>query len=263
MINHVRTLLLNQPGTNSPGSGYPGEEFVPPAFQPKALPSSIVAVHRALFGDRSDRVLMNWRLRAYLGLLHSNELSEYVTGLDPRITYLPIRNDLFDMAARGPLVTTVTNPDSQRLTVLCNFLALRAANRCLYSWTVTVGANDVTVQYTDDGGNPKAIVTPYTITDGLSNVISLPGTDASIRFSSGSGASWNIELVLQPGRTFPEIVSDVEAALTVDREEVIFGKTPVEPYLTFSNLWNKHDQMLYRLSGLLLGLAYRINDYGG
>src|ERR1700733_15786498 len=97
MINHVRTLLLNTPSAGLPAVGYPGFEFVDPAYAPRTLPTPLQDIYRLLFGDSPDQALLNWRLREYMGILHSSEVSEYVLALDPRITYLPFNDDLLDL----------------------------------------------------------------------------------------------------------------------------------------------------------------------
>src|SRR5690606_37703460 len=83
MINHVRTLLLGLPGAASPGYQTAGEEFVDPTFQPVALPTYLAAVRRTLFGVDPDRLMLNYRLKQLLEVIHATELAEYVTFLDP------------------------------------------------------------------------------------------------------------------------------------------------------------------------------------
>lgn len=86
MINHARTLLMNVAG--APGfNGELGEEIVPPDFIPAALPGSINTLRRTLFGADPDRVMLNYRARQLMQVLHSTPLVEYVTSLDSRITY--------------------------------------------------------------------------------------------------------------------------------------------------------------------------------
>ena len=83
MINHVRTLLLNQTG----GSPVRGEQYVPPEFAEIPLSTQLMNVREQLFGTNPSRETLNYRLAQYLTLIHATELREFVTALDPRLTY--------------------------------------------------------------------------------------------------------------------------------------------------------------------------------
>ncbi len=90
MINHVRNLLMNV--SSSSQSDLPGEEYVPVDFRPRLLTPTAAAARRILFGSSPDRLYLNYRLREYMTLLHTTELAEFVTDLDPRVTYWPLRD---------------------------------------------------------------------------------------------------------------------------------------------------------------------------
>lgn len=104
MINHARTLLGNQAAILL-GLNFPGEEYVPETFYPVTLPSPLARIRALLFGSQPDRIMVNYRLRQYMTLLHATELSQYVTAFGARLTYLN-RDwlDLFDERFFGVFV---------------------------------------------------------------------------------------------------------------------------------------------------------------
>ena len=95
MINHARTLLLNQTADKL---ACDWEQAVSQEFVPTRLSASLTAVWRAFFGAAPDPWSMNWRAHRYMSLLHAAEYRGYLTELDSRISYSvpldPITTDL-------------------------------------------------------------------------------------------------------------------------------------------------------------------------
>lgn len=88
MINHARTLLLNDPA-DRPDLGVFGEEYVPPDALRLDLAGDVAAVHRILFGANPEPLYQNMVLRLYMNALHSVFQTErYILELDSRCTYL-------------------------------------------------------------------------------------------------------------------------------------------------------------------------------
>jgi hypothetical protein len=54
------------------------------------LPEPLRRVRAVLFGRDPDRRTLLYRTRQFLALLHACELEEFVTAVDPRVTYLPL-----------------------------------------------------------------------------------------------------------------------------------------------------------------------------
>jgi hypothetical protein len=52
-----------------------------------------------------------------------------------------------------------------------------------------------------------------------------------------------------------EFIPLLEAELTADDYKVLFGDTEQEPNRTWLRLWMDHDQLAYRLGGLILAVA--------
>jgi len=86
MINHVRTLLLNEPAAALDG---PYEEYVPEESRTLALPPVLARVYGILF-PTSDRAAKNYRLAQLMALYHScPDLEYFVLDKDKRISYEP------------------------------------------------------------------------------------------------------------------------------------------------------------------------------
>lgn len=255
MINHIRTLLLNVSGTNRLSYDSPGEQYVPPSFTARTLSIPLQRVRRCLFGNSPDRTMLNYRLQQFLALLHGNELEEFVLSPDPRVTYLPFTHDLMDAVLHGAEVVQ-TAGTAKVFYVLGGYTPVESSGRLLQKWQVTVtDGTTVTVETYDADGRTYTTTYSYTVTDGLSSVLSLPGSGLSYRFESGTGSVWQVQVVSRPVVTMPQIVQNADSLLDASCYDALFSET--EPYRTFKRLWETSDEPPYRLSGLVLALAYR------
>lgn len=258
MVNELRTWLLNRDGQDNPGQDYPGEEYAPPAFRPGTPAPDLLATYQLLFGSSPDRASVNWRLRSYFRILHATPLVDFVTSLDRRITYLPFRTDLFDRVAAGPVATPITINTGQTVQLNAAGPAIESAGRIKFQWRLdVVDASTVLVRsYTNDTFTSATM--SYTIVSGISTPIVLPGSFVTAQFTPGTGAAWIIDLLAQPSRSLTNIVTDLESALSPSRLNSLFGADPAEPYKTFRNLWETHDQLPYRLGGVVLATGYQL-----
>jgi len=253
--NYIRTLLLNE------AIGLPdtlAEEYVSPDYVPRQLPKEFEKVRRILFGGAPDRQMLNFRLYQLMQLLHATELEEYVLQHDDRITYLPFDRDELFNSAFGSEVTPTPGVTGE-LTVIGDLEPDQANGLLFHHWRILViNANTVSItKYT-----PTSVSTTetYTLTNGRSQNIELPDSTLQFNFVGGAGDEWTIESTARPTRGMAEILATLEASLSSDDEDAIFGRAKVEPYLTFWNCWNSHEQYAYQLGGLLLAIAFRTMD---
>jgi hypothetical protein len=261
MVNHLRTCLLNVNGSLSPSPAYPGEEYVPPTYVAKFLPGELAQGYELLFGLQPDRALMNYNLRALLDMLHASELESHVLALDPRITYMPPKTDLFDLVASGAVITQLAG--TQTLTFAGGNAVSQVGNNISFRWQVAVldSSHVQVTQYSNTFTSAVTTILPYTVSNGLSCPIALPGSSLSVHFTAGTGSSWQIDAMARPALDIPALSYGLSTSLTADMADAIFG--PVgspEPYKTFRNLWEMHDQLPYRLGGLVLALGYQIDS---
>jgi hypothetical protein len=252
MPNMGRTLLLNMSGENRPAQPFYGEEYVPPYFRPVDIPSGLIAVRRALFGTDPDTEGLNYSIWQYMRMLHSTEYGAYVTDLDDRITYLGDRS-LLDFTY-GPTVEPagalqfVGNP------------GLGAANgRLRAAWNVRISGTSVTVSCMT---TPREQTSTVTISGGLTSFVPLvPYTDYKVRIDTNLGeTAWTVSYLSHPGIAM-NLVSRAEGVTKIGAVayETLFPRR--DPYTLFRELWEQHSQLPYKLSGVVLALIYRTNEY--
>jgi hypothetical protein len=90
VVNAVRTLLRNTDGDSSATAA--GDEYVPADYRAVPLPDRLALIHETLFGRTPDALTLNVLLRQYLAAIHGSELEGLALALDPRVTYLPLKD---------------------------------------------------------------------------------------------------------------------------------------------------------------------------
>ncbi len=251
MFNHVRTLLLNRDGRSGPGPDFPGEEPVPAAYRVVLLPPAVTAARSVLFGQDPDRVYLNYRLQEYMTLLHATELVEHVLAFDPRVTYETAAP--FPAAAFG----TTTEGSERILQVVGLPAADEALGRLRTQWRVSVEAGG---QATVSRETPPIAIGYYDLAE--TPLLPLAGPLKCLPDPT-AGSVWAVTATARPTRTLPDIVAALRQTVTEVREVQLFGANPVEPYLTYRNLWAKHPALPYALGGLLLAVARRTHEASG
>lgn len=258
MINHARTLLLNRSGSTEGYGGLPGDEYLPPAYRVKKhLPAYVVKLRSLLLGSDPDRVYANYRVRQYLALLHSTELAEFVTALDPRITYDVDNSDLF-----VPSIFNVLSPDPDNLFLSGQLGSPDRTGRAHHQWEVTVSTSS-TVRVSRQTKPLQLSVQDYTIENSLSSLVSLVGSDMQLRFKPGVGQRWQLEGYARPTKDLGEILAELEslgASSMLDLFGIGSPRGATEPFKTFWNLWKDHPELAYRIGGVVLALIYRMNE---
>lgn len=184
MINHVRTLLLNQhPDTAGPTDiGY---EYIPASFKPLRLPTALETVHKILFGNKPDNYFRNFRAHEILSYIHQTELDVFTRQFDSRVTYWPQDKNQFYGAAKQVLVEQISG-QPKRLNVSGTLFAANATGSAEYGYILALGKKNagtpeeesVFVVRTDSGE-----VTAKTFT-GAAPVLSLPDTQLNTRVDS-------------------------------------------------------------------------------
>jgi len=135
VINHARTLLMNIDGDGY--GGFPGDEYIPPAYHSLNLPGYVDQIRKYLFGPSPDRMLLNYRTRQYMSLLHSTELLEFLTDLDPRITYRVNQQDLFADQLYAPVYLPI-NCGNQQLFFVGEVGPPDVFGKMYHQWRVRV-----------------------------------------------------------------------------------------------------------------------------
>lgn len=257
MLNHFRTLLLNLDGDSASDANFPGEEIIPPGFRSIALPTYLQSLRRELFGARPDRAMLNYRLYQFLSVLHDTELEEYILDLDSRTTY-GVREDLFDNSLFVPSSIKTGSQDSA-LFIFGPDATPDDSGVMREDWQVVL--TSTTTADISHRSYPKVSDSiSFTVTDGLSSLINVPGSGYSVKIKNGvAGDRWSIEAFSRPSRSLGTIVAGLRSVGETTLLQ-LFGSSPEEPFLTFRNLWAKHPETAYQLGGLLLAVGYRTEE---
>lgn len=245
MINHLRTLLLDEDGLSWPGGGFPGEEYVPPEFRVRPMSLECRHAWRILFGSKPDRAYKNYRLRQYMTLLHGSELAPEVLAFDPRVTYWPLREADARFDAFGVTTVSALPHTVGEILVGGDLTANDALGVCRFEWRVSIESGDRafvgTAQY------------PLVYSDGLSNAFPV-GRGLTARVRDNVDDAWAVEALARPARDVGQVLATAQASLGAS-EAFLFGPDP-----DLGELWQRYDFLPMRLGALLLALGRRLDE---
>lgn len=255
MINHARTLLLNRDGASRPVPSYFLEEYVDPSYAALRLSTALSAFHVTLIGGIDDAAA-NYRLWQCTRILHSTEFTDYVTALDPRVTYLHDRSIVDEpFGARA----SALDDDAASLDVFFEGQAVAGSPQTLYrEWLLELSGSILRSTHIRTGEVREDSVS---LTDELTASVPLAGQTGLLVRLRGSvlpaSAQWQVVSLSRPEGD----LSDLQESLGGVAERYsaeFFGMQ--EPYRTFKELYDKHAYIQYRLSGLLLTYVYRAEE---
>lgn len=255
MINHVRTLILNKDGDKRPDPSFFLEEYIDPAFRSIKTPVFLQRLNSILVGDNSDAAFANYRLWQYMKLLHSTEFVAYVLNLDPRVTYLEDRS----VVPQQNSSSFTPNPTAAgvQLYFIGEVATASPAVKLYRSWELEVLAPLYLRSSSLQSSAFKDTV--VTLANGMSSEILMAGQNSfGVRIVSDPlpvGGKWLIEAFAFPEGDITDLIAPLTSLLHGIGQDLFPN---VEPFKTFGELWNKHDILAYRFSGLLLAYAYQI-----
>lgn len=255
MINHVRTLLMNVAPADF-SSAYVFEEIIAPDYTVRTLPSYLVDLRRIIFGETPDRTMLNYRTRQLLCLLANSELQQFVTDLDPRITY-----DLSDIPTETfrPVVTPVNGTTAEAFLMEAPFDSSKTG-QMLHEWSLYINGMSVEVTKT----NPYTKVTlPVTYANSLSDPVPLVLSPLGLSMTDTEQPNfWNVRYFALPSKDLGQILADIDIMGESALIELFGIGTPLgetEPFKTFYNLWRTNPFTPYRLGAVVLAMAYQTN----
>jgi len=234
----------------------PGEEYVPATFSPLTLDENLTRFRSILFGPGADRAMKNYRLRQVLSFIHSSELEEYVTILDPRITYWPPHEDrLFRGLVFGASIKQTSGPSTNFFfqSSQTGFKAVGAVNR---TWKVEIlDATTIKVDRLTIPTSSKTLT--YSSAGGLSSSVPLDGTNLGLIFNTPAiGAIAEVKDLPRPVYSLPEAYTTMLKAGT---PASLFGGE--EPFRTFRRLWSDDSTpFALRLGSWVLSLGFRLKN---
>lgn len=255
MFNHAYTLLLNRSGRQAASFDFPAAELVPPDYVALRLPSALERVRAVLFGTHPDAEMLAYRAKQFLQVLRSTELEEYTRFLDPRVTY--------DVPEDARLV--LDEYFTPRITILDGG-ALLLTGRPAAPDREGVLRHDFLLQtLTDTTVEVHRLTQPahqqvfdVTFNGGYSQALDLAPTGYACLVPQ-AGGQWDVTIRRRPQWELGTLLAAAgrvgDATLTN-----LFGTSQEQPWRTFRNLWYFHDELPYRLSGMVLALIYRTEE---
>ncbi len=245
MINHARTILLNVSGENNIPSDFYCEEYIPETFRPTRLPRLFQNIWNILYDPQPDRYFLNFMTRRYMSILHSTEFRSYILRLDNRITYDMSRMVL--KTNQGTIITPMYGaPDAYTVS------APLSRNRMNGNWSIRALTDSVEVV---DNIKRLAQVYPVAIVDGRVNIPIIDDFSLIIVTTTWENYwQWNVSTFYPPQKTLVSVVEQLSDLPLAD----LFANT--RNYPEFKNLWDYHNLIPYKLSGLLLSYIYNLNE---
>jgi hypothetical protein len=237
-------------------------EYVPPTFRPVAVSGVIQKARTILFGARPDAAMLDYRLRQYMAMLHATELAEFVVADDPRITYTSGDRDMADFDPT-PVVVPIGHSNT---LFIAGDEPTAADGRMTYAWQIVIEVispqDPPTVIVTRRSPTPGTAQYEVNYTNGLSDEFPLVGSPLLARFHQAGavdGVTWNVNCLARPAQD-PGQVAAGFGALGTDILGELFGVAVLEPYRTWSNLWESNQPLPYRLGAVLLAVAARTDE---
>ena len=289
MINHVRTLLLNENGSNKPGYVFPMEEYVPDDFKADTLVFGCRKIWNVLFGTSPDRAYKNWRLFQLSRLAESSDLLEYWSKFDSRLTHLDkpkvdrsLEYGIVQVNRIGDnhtsIVYTVSETDLSVDSLLREHnqivdpeiigvmlsgrpVADDTRGRCLSYWKLSLNTSN-TLEVTNI--NDPSIHNTHTLTfsSNLSQQISLNGSGIVVQFRPIiSNSSWAIDAVAAPDMDLGTVLANLDILSDTDTDFIFSGSFP--EYSVFKSYWKENRNSSERLSAITLSLGYKIAETRG
>lgn len=276
MINHGRTLLLNEKGPRTENPAIPGDEFVP-AYSPLKLSGTLFDIYRILFGSKPDYRGKVYRLAQYMSILHSTEFVDVMLNLDHRFTYRLGNADIFE-ADYGAVIST-TGVDTANILGEWDGNPELGRVRTVWRIEATSGTSVEVTNVTDDVTIARAV----TFNKGTSSRVPLVGSSLEVTFttktdtaesdpslSSGEpeetvrnhlieGDTWTITLDFRLEKDVGEILAELLSAKDLVKNE-LFGQPLSEPYKTLSSMCRLSPVPAVQLSGFLLAMILRLEE---
>jgi len=279
MVNHIRTLLLNEDGLKSPGSSFPLEEYVEKDFSSINMPFECEKVAKVLFGNNSDRGYKNWRLYQLSRMAESTDLFPYWFKFDSRATHFdkPDYDDsteynkirvasvsygtkvTFNYTIEGLSVpkADLASFNDLDLLLLGNLRPDDINGRAISSWSVKLTSGNILELY--DTANPNVgSVTTLSYSSALSQRVPLPGTGLDVAIRPNTSNEWIIDIVAKPTADLGTVLANLDAMSDIDTNFVLSGS--YSEFEVFSNYWKNSSELPERLTAITLGLAYKLEE---
>jgi hypothetical protein len=256
MINHARSLILNDVASNRPEAGTLGEEYLPTEYRMLDYSGTLDRVRTKLLGASNDPLYQNYRLAQLMAVMHGNQYAEeQALALDTRYTYRPYKADFLNL----DFAVEVSEVDDKNMTLKTTGVptANAAIGKSLYRWNVrTAVGPELIVQELLTGQTATYNVT---ITDEVTNSITLEnGVILTVEVPSDIWqveAMWVVTSMARPDQDLGYLVADLNSLGTGTVTD-LFRNVPS----SFYNLWYQGVSLVDQLGGLLGAFVYKAEE---
>ena len=256
MINHARTLLLNQSATIAgPASGVQNAELIDINFMPLQLPQALQVVRDTYIPSNytiyQQNAVMAWLMR----LLHSADLTPYTLVIDPRYTY-DLDNDFTVAINRAAIQVDKWRADncSVDLVYIYQPISAWAGDNNIMTWVFQrISPSVLSIQFTQRPVQNYSVV----FKSGTTPIASLLDPILSYRLTSSTNMlDGDFRFILT---YYPQLMFSLPALLTrlslvQSKAGIVFD--PWGPYASqiteLKNLWYQSTEAPVRAGAFLL-----------
>ncbi len=262
MVNHFRTLLLNEPylGDNT--------EHIPANFTPVRLSAPLDRFYSLLFPSNASRFYKSFLIHNYLSLIDAAGLNEFVTKVDPRITYDISSNREFFKFTRN--TNPVISDNNYELIVSGEFKPSVKGADFYEAILISQVSNTSTVNVFSKVNKSyflqnQAISFPTPISEvaltGASSTINIGSTGLSFQviayqsFTATGNKTWEFIAEAPYKFDFGALYENLQSRYDIVDDMLAI---PCDKDSSPENIWKQHYNPVYKIAGLLIAFVNRI-----
>lgn len=268
MLNHFRTLLLNQ--SHKEGS----LEYIPIGFNTITFPRELQRIHDILFPAATSRYFKQFLAHNYLNIVKAAGLTEELIKYDERVAY-GVTDDYFNVYRHtNPKTSHTAHPlfvfgkyrtinlneyfyESFTISQVTNTLkvVVYSNTRRLYingfnTYPTAEAAAEILLDFTDANGVSKTVEIGDT---GISFAIS----GAADTFVSSAGKTWEFIVEAPFEFHFDKIYNQLRTSTIT---AALFKFKPEIDVTKYENMWLSHPSSVYKVAALLCAFVEKANS---
>jgi hypothetical protein len=249
MLNHVWTLLVNQPVT-APVNGRLGELPQSVNYKEVSLPTGINSIRRLLFGSAPDTEMLHYRSQQLLTCVLNSTLAPYAFEFDPRHTYEESVTDFLSLDLYRPIPQLVNGTSTLGMNIHGSPTAPDAKGMIRHSFTLVTDGPVVNLTAFN---NTSQVFTGLAANEQAS--LGISGYSFSLTAPT-TPQVWLIEFLNRPTASLGTIMANI-AVVGEPALNELFGITADEPYATFRNIFFDAQDLTLKCAAVTLALAYQ------
>lgn len=286
MVNHIRTLLLNETGTNKPGYSFPLEEYVPSDYKVIIPNDACRRALIALFGVYPDRAYKNWRLYQISKIAEACGFDKYWYKFDGRVTHFGRTDTEIDNNFGKVVIGSNYLNDAKTLTYYSSNGGVSVSKdlssvsqtaseeeigafvsgypssdesrgRVLSYWQIESGTGGtLSVKRLSDPAYEDNITLSFS--GGLSDAVVLRGSGLQIKFRNHTNSSWDLTVVGRPTTDIGVVMANIDA-MGSEVPDYLFSSSYSE-VKELKRYWDSSVDANERLSAFVIALGYRLEE---